>query len=154
MGFLSHIFGRNDQPEAQRPQQTFAPLRQAQGGALVLPAWAQVVESQRSESGKVSVTIQADTDAFMREWLALLGVSEPDQYWLEVAYQCAKFDLQAAIVGTELDPRVSGKSAEFIFTRAPQWAQKSFPAGKGAHAATQGREAREHYKRVRGRMPF
>lgn len=127
-----------------------------------LPAWAKVIESFAAKAGKVSVCIEADTDAYVPEWLELVGVmradgaylKDPDQYWLEVAYQCAKMDLQLAITSTEHDPRTSGKSAEFRFTKSATWAQQKFPPGRGIVAATQGREAREHYRRVRGRLPF
>jgi len=121
--------------------------------SLALPEWARVIDSTNSLSGKISICIEGDTDGYIKEWFGLLGVTKPDQYWLEVAYQCAKLDLQSALVNTEYDPR-GGKFAEFKFTRAPQWALKNFSAGKGTKAATQGREAREHYKRVRGRLPF
>jgi hypothetical protein len=62
--------------------------------------------------------------------------------------------LQDALVGTQYDPRVAGKPAEFRFKRAPEYALSKYPTGKGAKAATQGREAREHFKRVCGRLPW
>ena len=30
-----------------------------------------------------------------------------------------------------------------------KWAQKNYPPGKGAEAASKGKEARAHYKRIR-----
>ena len=117
---------------------------------LVLPRWAKVGPSK----DKMAVVLKADMDGAMTEWFELLGNPKPDQYWLEVAYQCAKMDLQMALSGTQFDPRNAGKSSELHFSRAPQWAQSAFPKGKGADAATQGREARGHYQRVRGRLPF
>lgn len=116
-----------------------------------LPDWARV---SGKSSDRVSIVIEADTDAAMKEWLALLGIERPDQYWIEVAYQCAKLDLQSAIAGTPYDPRTSGKSAQFNFSRADQWALKKFPVGRGTGPATEGREARAHYIRIRGAMPF
>jgi len=118
---------------------------------LRLPPWAKRAKNQ---SDWASITIEADTDAYVAEWFGLLGVTKPDQYWLEVAYQCAKLDLQTAIAGTEYDPRIGGKPAEFKFNRSDKWALKLHPTGKGIKAATQGREARGHYVRIRGRMPF
>lgn len=121
---------------------------------LALPDWAKVGGSVSSRAGRTSICIEADTDGAMREWFALLGNPKPDRYWLEVAYQCAKMDLQKAIEGTEFDPRTAGKAAEFRFVRANQWAQKNHPVGRGAELAAKGKQAREHYKRVRGSLPF
>lgn len=119
--------------------------------SLVLPAWA---TQREGEHPKVSVIVNIDSAAAYADWLARLEVTELDQYWLEVAYQCIKLDCQAALVGTEFDPRTSGKSAEFRFDNAPKYALKSHPEGKGVALATQGREARGHYVRIRGAMPF
>lgn len=121
---------------------------------LKLPSWAKVKESTHVDSGKISICIHADTPGYIEEWFKLLNVTQPDRYWLEVAYQCAKLDLQSALVGTEYDPRTSGKSAEFHFSRASEWALKRFPSGKGEDAASRGKEARQHYIRVRGALPF
>jgi len=118
---------------------------------MVLPKWANLA---KRHSDKVSVCIEVDTDGYIKEWLPLLGVQKVDQYWLEVAYQCAKLDVQMALVGTEHDPRFSGMPAQFNFSKAPEWALTRHPHGKGADAATKGKEARGHYIRIRGRMPF
>jgi hypothetical protein len=85
-----------------------------------------------------------------------LGVKPADatQYWLEVAYQCAKLDLQLAIDGTQYDPRIAKKPAEFKFTRCNHWQLKLHPPGKGIELATKGHEARNHYRRIRGRIPL
>lgn len=117
---------------------------------IKLPSWAQIVEGP----DKYSVAIEVDTDGYIEDWFTILEVSHPDQYWLEVAYQCAKLDLQMAIAGSKYDPRTSGKPANFHFKRSEKWTQKKYPAGKGPNAATQGREAREHYRRIRGRLPM
>lgn len=112
-----------------------------------LPAWA------KADTSGASIIIRADTDGAMREWFALLGNPVKDQYWLEVAYQCAKLDLQAAIAGTKFDPR-AGKVAEFRFSRADNWAQHLNPVGRGSALASKGKEARAHYIRVRGALPM
>src|SRR3990167_8044361 len=78
------------------------PLPEWMTQQLRLPPWARVAETH---SSKVSICIDVDTDGYVQEWLRLLDVSEPDQYWLEVAYQCAKLDVQMALAGTEYDPR-------------------------------------------------
>lgn len=132
---------------------------------IKLPPWAKVASVHPSN---VHLLINVDTNGYVEEWLKLLGDVQPDQYWLEVAYQCAKLDVQSCLVGTEYDPRASGKPVEFHFSRADQWAQRKFPVGKklkkkvngvektlaGAELATTGREARDHYVRIRGRLPF
>lgn len=127
-----------------------------------LPPWAKRIDTYGSQNGKVSVCIEADTDAYVPYWLKLLGVmaedgsylQDPDQYWLECAYQCAKMDIQLAITNTEHDPRDAGMSAEFRFSRSEKWRQANYPPGRTAAAATQGREARDHFRRIRGRIPF
>lgn len=122
-----------------------------QRDTLTLPPWAKVGPAKDA----FSIRILVDTDGYVTEWLKLLGADhKPDQYWLEVAYQCAKLDVQTALVGTTYDPRTAGKSAEFLFSNAPQWALKKFPVGRGTEPASRGREAREHYVRIRGRLPF
>lgn len=116
-----------------------------------LPSWA---TARAPESNKVSVVIEVQSGGAYKEWLDKLHVAEKDQYWLEVAYQCIKLDCQAALVGTDFDPRSAGKPAEIRFSNAPEYRIADHPPGRGVEAATQGREARDHYVRIRGRMPF
>lgn len=133
---------------------------------LQLPPWAKVAVAR---SDKVCLQIDVDTAAAMREWLPQIGAPEQlTQYWIESAYQCIKLDVQSAIDGTEFDPRHAGAPAEFVFARAPEFALANFPMGeqqdvqingvstrlRGIELATRGRHAREHYKRIRGRLPF
>lgn len=120
---------------------------------VVLPAWAKLI---KQPSDKFCAVIEVDSDKAYPAMLAELGVAPKsvDQYWVEVAYQCIKMDVQAAIEGTDIDPSIAGKSAQINMSPADKWALKSFPKGKGITAATQGREARDHYKRIRGRIPF
>lgn len=117
--------------------------------AITLPEWAKL----RDESGKACAIVEVDTDAAYLDWLKLLGVDfgDLDQYWIEVAYQCIKMDVQAALEATILD---SGVHAQINFARAERWALKNYKTGKGAAAATRGREARDQYKRIRGRVPL
>lgn len=116
--------------------------------AAVLPAWAAV-------DGEGVVHI--DDDQAYPAWLALLEVTELDQYWHEVAYQCSKLDVQLAARGARFLPasgtlvikrrsviRDDGRSA---------WDIKRFPVGRGWEAAAKGREAREHFRRIRGFLP-
>lgn len=136
--------------------------------SLTLPNWATKADSVLVDKKKVSIVINADCSVAYPEWLALLAsdeyaskttpklanASSPDKYWVEVAYQCIKLDLQAAIAGTEFDPTVTGIPAEFHLSNCPEFALANFPDGKGTAAATQGKEARAHYKRIRGSLPF
>lgn len=133
---------------------------------LSLPPWATVADEH---SHKVSVLIKVDTKTAMLDWLSLLEAPEQlTQYWIECAYQCAKLDLQLAIEGGDFDPRQSAMPAEFHFDRADEFALAKYPEGpakevvvdghkltlRGQALATNGREARAHYKRIRGRLPF
>ena len=118
---------------------------------LQLPSWAKV---KADGNDKVALIIEADTAGYVAEWFELLGVQKPDQYWLEVAFQCAKLDLQSALAGTSYDPRTNARPVEFHFTRADQCALRRFPVGRGVEAASKGKEARGHYKRIRGSLPF
>lgn len=140
--------------------------------SLKLPGWAWVSDDYNHD--KMSLKIVADPAIAYPEWFALLhdekypipldmakigithmpDVDVPDQYWLEVAYQCTKLDLQSAIVGTPYDPRLSGKNVEFKFQKTEKYAHKNWPAGKTAEVASQGKQARLHYIRVRGSLPM
>lgn len=127
-----------------------------------LPAWLQRSKLQLPEWASVdphtpkgtALHIAVDTDKAMREWLGLLGSPPIDQYWLEVAFQCVKLDCQMALAGTEYDPRINAKPAQFTMNRAEHFAQKKHPVGKGAAQASQGKEARGHYIRIRGNLPM
>lgn len=121
---------------------------------LKLPPWAKIGESAGTKRGDIAICIDVDTDGYIKEWLGLLSNPKVDQYWLEVCYQCAKMDVQAALAGTEYDPRICNKSHEIRMKSNRAWALKAHPVGRGAHAATQGKEARAHYKRIRGSLPM
>lgn len=115
-------------------------MRQAQ-----LPAWAKAIAP-----GKIEI----EAAKFYPEWLGLLGVKEDqiNQYWLECAFQCAKMDIQFAVAGTELMPPEGGALVILVKDddkASGKWAQKKYPEGDGIKAAAQGKQAREHYKRIR-----
>jgi hypothetical protein len=105
-----------------------------------LPEWAR----QGGVHGELPV-IDVDADAAYTAWLKELGVAKPTRYWLEVAYQCIKLDLQIAMRGFTFEIH--------IHDDGKKWAQRQFPKGRGALAATQGYEAREHFRRLRGFLP-
>ncbi len=116
-----------------------------------LPVWA---SEESSGNDKIALVIRVNSKAAYDEWLAELKPAEVDQYWLEVAYQCAKLDVQEGLAGSDYDPRTCGKPVEIRFSNAPEYALANFPPGRGVETATYGREARDHYVRIRGRMPF
>jgi len=72
----------------------------------------------------------------------------PDRYWLEVAYQTMKMDLQTVMGRFNFTIVVRGGAGY-----KDRWALKNHPEGRGVDAATKGREARAHYKRMRGFLP-
>jgi hypothetical protein len=90
--------------------------------------------------------------------LAKLGApAELDQYWIEVARQCAKLEAQRAVRDADLWPE-NGTLVIHIESRKGQdggqsWALADHPAGRGAMAADRGREARERYRHWRGEIP-
>lgn len=109
----------------------------AKDATAVLPDWADYEGDN---------TIVVDPDKAYPALLRELDVKqdEIDQYWAEVAYQCMKMDLQAAMDRFNFQIKVLNR---------PKWALASLKPGKGAEAATQGREARAHYMRLRGALP-
>lgn len=107
-----------------------------------LPSWA----TDGGKTAKGMRIIEVDADAAYKAWLADLDVKKPDRYWLETAYQCIKMDVQVAS-GEPIEMRWKMDSGY------KNWSQTDYPAGKGAAAATLGREARDHYRRIRGFVP-
>lgn len=86
------------------------------------------------------------------EWedaLKGLEVENPTAYWLEVAYQSMKLDLQMATRRASIEIRVHDPDKA--------WAQKDAPDGRDVEKAIGGPmgdlEARGHYERMRGYMP-
>lgn len=107
----------------------------------MLPEWA----TQQAEGVYV---IDADTayPALQKE----LGVAKLDQYWLEVLYQFAKMDLRRALILNNEDP---WPARILIRGDKSRWAHKHYPPGRGVEAATEGREARELYRKMRRFVP-
>lgn len=120
-----------------------------------------VAELRPGISVASSGAILVDPDIVYPEILDALGVSgtELDQYWLEVAYQCAKLEVARVLVDSGHDPWPARPRAIVIQSRKgaeegdPGWVIANYPVGRGADAATKGREAREHYRRWRGFVP-
>ena len=107
---------------------------------IVLPDWATLGPKHRAMQ-----VVDVNADAAYRAWFEELGVTEVDQYWLEVAYQCIKMELQIAMRTFMFEIHINDPEKH--------WAQANVPEGKGARAAAQGREARDHFKRLRGFIP-
>jgi len=95
-----------------------------------------------------------DTHQAYPIFLKELGL-KPDQYGLEVAHQCIKMCVQDLVSASGSDPRDTGGSLVILMDAGKdkeKWAQRNALAGKGARAATQGREARVHWDRIRAKM--
>ncbi|HEX9771002.1 MAG TPA: hypothetical protein VGA50_17650 [Kiloniellales bacterium] len=106
---------------------------------IQLPKWAAIDPNNPRR-------VIVDSAAAYPAWLEELGVGEArlDKYWLEVAYQAIKLDIQAAMGPGGL---------EIKMTRAAKFAQKTYRPGRGTARASQGKEARGHYARIRGFLP-
>jgi hypothetical protein len=85
-----------------------------------------------------------------RDALEDLNSAEPSAYWCEVAYQSMKLELQLSCRTFALNISVGG-DAEKVY------AQKGRTGGRGVEKAAGGfrggKEAREHFKRLRGFLP-
>jgi hypothetical protein len=115
---------------------------------VTLPAWA-TLDADHADQ-RVCV-IDIDAAAAYPALLEELGFEGVDQYELQVAHECIKLSVQQALAGSELDPRVSGKVAQFHISAAPEFAQAGKPVGRGPDAASKGQEARQHFARIRGK---
>jgi hypothetical protein len=75
---------------------------------------------------------------------------ELDQYWLEVAFQCAKLDVQFAVAGTSLQAKAGGALWIIVVdSDKKKYRRANHPQGRGSDVAAQGLEARMHYQRIR-----
>lgn len=79
-----------------------------------------------------------------------------DQYWAEVAFQVAKMDIQSAVSGSDLMPKKGGALLIIVKDGSKakndgksSWAQINLPKKRDPKLATTGKEARNHYKRIR-----
>lgn len=107
-----------------------------------LPDWL-----KKNEKGAYLV----DSDKVYPIVLKALNIgSDLDQYQLEVAYQCVKMKVQD-LAEANGDGPANGKSLPILMQTSDKakWSIKSYPAGRGAKAATQGREAKVHYARIK-----
>lgn len=91
-----------------------------------------------------------DQPQLRKEWVECFKeLDPPSAYWLEVAYQCMKLELQVAMRTFTFEIHVHDS--------AKRWAQKKAKKGRGAEKAAGGvqggKEAREHFARLRGVLP-
>lgn len=121
---------------------------------LTLPAWLRY-DPPPHENGRGTFVIDPDI-AYPAVFKALGAKDAPDQYLIEVAYQCVKLATQELVANSALDPRRDGNALlikiESADGRKERWALKAHPPGRGAAAATRGLEARGHYEHIRGRF--
>lgn len=137
--------------------------------AVTLPSWAKLsASSAHLISEKIAGCVVVDSDAAYEEWLEILvegdyvvpGFDKPtsrdaiDQFFVEVAYQCIKLEVQAGVVNTDLDPRKAGKPLEIHFSKGEVGRLSNYPEGLGVALATKGKVARRFYKAIRGPLPF
>lgn len=107
-----------------------------------LPEWAEKHPTQGN-------AVLADPDKFYPALLKELGVEKPDKYWIEVAYQCMKLDLQTAMRKFGFTIHVRADDG-----RKDRWSLANFTGTQADVArATKGKEARGHYQRIRGFIP-
>lgn len=106
-----------------------------------LPEWA--TDTGRMH-GKLSV-YGVDCDKAYPALLKELGVKDADvdDYWKEVAYQCIKMDMQVAC----------GMNCELHFNGGKPKYRIEDQQSEGVKRASKGKEAREHYRRLRGFIP-
>ncbi len=123
------------------------PIIIVDGGAaypVLLAELAQSAKARLAELGDKPTPLSEDEQKERTRLVALEDHTAPSQYGLEVAFQCIKMDVQAAVgFGVEIHLKDPKKA----------YAQKDHPPGRGALVATQGREARQHYVLLRGAVP-
>lgn len=112
---------------------------------MKLPEWA---TPHPTDGNAVLVDPDICYPALLKE-LGLADEKQITKYWIEVAYQCMKMDLQVAM----------GRFGFTIHVRADdgrkdRWCLENFPGTMAdVTRATKGLEAREHYIRLRGFIP-
>lgn len=115
------------------------------------PALLQEYRDHYSDPKNIPAEWLKEDGKLRKEWddcLASLGSDEPSAYWMEVLYQTAKLDLvRATGFGTENRFHDEGK----VYAQGPR--DNGRGPEKAAGGLAGGREAREHYKRLRGFLP-
>lgn len=123
------------------------------------PAWLGELRRHYAETMPPRAWFEPGTMDLKPEWGACLNElaqTPVTAYWLEVAYQCAKMDLQVAVHRLQFEIRMHGGREKYAQRTAPQGRPTAYAAGAYTGAGEQqlrGKEAREHYKRLRGFAP-
>lgn len=110
----------------------------------VLPDYAKEISP-----GKVEV----QASEFYPFWLDSLGVSEPDQYWLDVAFVCMRMDIQLATELTESAPPRGGALVIIVQDSEKTYAMNKWPVGDGAGKLTR-KKAQQYFQKVRRATPM
>lgn len=142
-----------------------------------LPEWATETGTASSGSPRIAIDATAAYPALLDEYRALyaedrnipsewrkadgdlkaeyaemlddLRSDEPSAYWLEVCYQAMKLDVRVAMRRRDLQLHI--RDPERVYR------QKARKRGRGPERAAGGlqggKEAREHYRRLRGFLP-
>jgi len=128
-----------------------------------LPFGAQRVKERLGKIPCYIVEADVFYPALLQELKDHLGTAgpnpkKPTQYWLEVAYQCMKMDMQAAC-GFQIEIQItnaSGKKWALIKHPDPDHKvdkETGIVIMTGVYKATKGLEAKRHYKALRGFIP-
>lgn len=103
-------------------------------------AWDTAEIPMLTNAGWVKVRrVIFDPDVIYPLFLRLLGVSQPDQYWLEVARLCA-----TKAIADRLQPKVPVHIR--ILGKDKRWALRNFPVGRGASLGTA--EWQTHWRKI------
>lgn len=112
---------------------------------LHLPSWA---------TAKGKGRVETDAAVFYPEILAELKVTEVNRYWLEMARQVAKLDVQLAVAGTEMQAEQGGALVILIKDTTKgadgisKYAQSRYPDEDGAKLARG--DLKRQYANLRG----
>lgn len=125
-------------------------------------AYPDILKELRKFYENHSADPKSDTGRQFDRYFKELGApfEQIAQYWVEVAYQCAKMEMQRILGRFNFELRIRAHG-----NRKDRWALKNHPdrylkvdddgniVDSGVMRATNGREAREHYRRLRGFVP-
>lgn len=125
----------------------------------ILPKWAS--KGVALDESRIPI-ILVDPDEMYPAYFEEMGMKIEDnltQYWLEVFYQFMKMDLQIAMGGFAFEIRFKPSNMD----AKERWCHKGKPPGQCMEAsnkdmdpvaaATGGKEARNHFRKLRGFVP-
>ncbi len=126
-------------------------------------AWLGELREYYATSSVPSEWLDPEIGVIKPEWSAclddLFDASLPTSYWLESAYQCGKMELQAAMRTFAFQINIQ----DFGKVYNQEWADLQYEKAhdrkpsrtwlEAAGGGAGGREARDHFKRLRGFVP-